>query len=179
MFVQPLAKLIYPLRTNRDSGRMRMTTKLLKQIRARSQPMQQVIRFNASSGAMGHAAVNRQHDTRSIQPLSNLRRGDSDHAAMPALARDHRNVRVLSLLYLRDREIDDLLLHYLPLFVASVKMVCEPPCFLGIARIKELDDCARRIHASGGVDAWSESKSEIVCCHALAVSATGDAHQRF
>ena len=97
VFIQTATKLIDPPRSNRDSSRMRMTTKLLKQIRTRSQPVQQVICLDTSSRAVGHIAVDGQHDARSINALSNLRRGDSNHTSMPALSRDYSDVRILSL----------------------------------------------------------------------------------
>src|SRR5215216_3727454 len=57
-------------------------------------------------------------------------------------------------------------------------MVREPARFAGIASIKELDHGARRVHSSGSVDAWAKPEPQIVCCHALAVSATGYVDQR-
>ena len=92
MFIQTPAKLRNPLRPNRDPRRMRVAAKLLKQIRTRSQTVQKMIRLDASSRAVGHVAIDRQHHARAIQTFRNLRRRDSDHAAMPSLARDHRDV---------------------------------------------------------------------------------------
>ena len=57
-------------------------------------------------------------------------------------------------------------------------MFGEPSCFSGIAGIKEFNYRAGRVHATGGVNPRSEPKTEIVCCHALAVSATGHIDQR-
>src|SRR5690349_16619103 len=113
-----------------------------------------------------------------MQAFRDLRGGDPDDAAMPALTGDHRDVTVLRIFQLGDSEIDDLLLHRLALLVARVEMVRETARLFGIARIKELDHGTGRIHASGSVDSWPKPESEIVCCHALAVSATGYVDQR-
>src|SRR5215217_1637647 len=97
---------------------------------------------------------------------------------MPALPCDHRNVRILRILQLRDSEIDNLLLHRLAFLVTRVEMVRETARLVRVASIKELDYRAGRVHASGGVDSWPKPEPEIVCCHALAVSATGYVDQR-
>ena len=34
------------------------------------------------------------------------------------------------------------------------------------------------VHAAGGVYSWPKPEPEIVCCHALAISATGNIDQR-
>ena len=46
---------------------------------------------------------------------------------MPSFARDHCNEVVLRVFYLRDGEIDDLLLNSLPFFVTRIEMIREPP----------------------------------------------------
>ncbi len=57
-------------------------------------------------------------------------------------------------------------------------MIRKPARLVRVARIKELNHGAGRVHASGSVYPWPEPKPEIVCCHALAVSATGNVDQR-
>src|ERR1041384_1359275 len=113
-----------------------------------------------------------------MQTLRNLRRRNTNHAAMPSVTRNHRDVTILRILQLRDREIDDLLLHRLALLIAGVEMVRESSRFVGVARIKELDHCTGCVHAPGGVYSWPKPEPEIVCCHARAVSATGYIDQR-
>src|SRR4051812_34618892 len=97
---------------------------------------------------------------------------------MPSLAGDHRDVRLVRIFQLRDSKVDDLLLHRLAFLVTRVEMVRETARLVRVASIKELDHRASRIHAPGGVDPWPKPEPEIVCCHALAVSATGYVDQR-
>src|SRR5690242_12559463 len=108
-----------------------------------------------------------------MQTLRNLRRRNTNHAAMPSLTRNHRDVTIRRIFQLRDRKIDDLLLHCLAFLITSVEMIREPARFIGVARIKELNHGTGRVHASGGVNSWPKPEPEIVCCHARAVSATG------
>src|ERR1051325_2589047 len=97
---------------------------------------------------------------------------------MPTLARNYRNVTVLGILHFGNSEIDDLLLHCLSLFIARVEMLRKQARLVCVASIKELYDGTRRVHSSGSIDAWAKPEPEIVCCHALAVSATGNVDQR-
>src|ERR1041385_3281992 len=137
-----------------------------------------MICLDTAARTVGHLAVNRKHNARTVQPFCNLRRRDADHAAMPPFTGNHRDVTVFWIFQLGNSEIDDLLLHCLALFVARVEMIREPARFVRVASIKELDYRASGVHATGGVYTWTKSKTQIVCCHALAVSATGNVDQR-
>src|ERR1041385_330731 len=97
MLVQPSAKLVNSFGPNRDAGRMRVTAKLFKQIATRSQSIQQVIGLDTSSRAVSQTALNREHDTRSIYPLCDLRSGDSDDTAVPPFTPDYPDVGILRL----------------------------------------------------------------------------------
>src|SRR5512145_1755338 len=97
---------------------------------------------------------------------------------MPSFARDYCDVAVLRIFQLGDSEVDDLLLHSLTFRVSRVEMICESPRLIRVARVKKLDHRSRRIHSPGSVDTWSQSETKIVCCHALAISATGNVDQR-
>src|SRR5215212_4666691 len=96
---------------------------------------------------------------------------------MPSFTGDHRHETVLWIFQLGDCKVDDLLLDGLAFFVTSVEMIGKPARFIGVACVKELNHRTRRIHSAGGINSWAESKSDIVCCHALAISATGNVDQ--
>src|SRR5215213_10537425 len=96
---------------------------------------------------------------------------------MPSFSRYHCDETVLWIFQLGDSKVDDLLLDSLAFLVAGVEMVGKPARLIGVAGIKELNHRARCVHTTGSVNSWAESKSEIVCCHALAVSATGKVDQ--
>src|SRR5688572_22737946 len=91
---------------------------------------------------------------------------------MPSFTGNHCDEGVARIFKLGDSEIDDLLLHSLAFLVARIEMIRKTASLIGIASIKELNDGASRVHSSGSVDAWSEPETKIVCCHALAVTAT-------
>src|SRR5687768_7043315 len=133
-----------------------------------------MIRLDAAPRTVGHVAIDRQHNTRTVQLFGNLRRGNADHASMPTFARDDSHERILgSVVKFFYRQIDDLLLNSLAFLVSRVEVFSEMPRNGRIACIKELDYGFRRVHAAGSVNPRSEPETEIVCCHALAVSATG------
>ena len=53
-----------------------------------------MIGFDAARGAVPVIAIERDDDARAMQFLRNLRRGDADHASVPAVASDHGDVRL-------------------------------------------------------------------------------------
>ena len=53
----------------------------------------------------------------------------------------------------------------------------ESPRFLGVSGIKKFDNRTRRIHASRGIDSWSDAKPEIIGPHLAPIAAAGHCHQ--
>src|SRR5688572_2153640 len=76
------------------------------------------------------------------------------------------------------RAIEDLALHLHSLAVARVEMFSQTPRFLSICRIEQIDDGARRVHATGGIYAWADAKAKVVRVHFCAIAATGNIDQR-
>ena len=85
-----------------------------------------MIRLDAAPRTVGHVAIDRQHNTRTVQLFGNLRRGNADHATMPTFARDDGNERSLgSVVKFFYRQIDDLLLNSLAFLVSRVEVFSE------------------------------------------------------
>ena len=122
MLVQTTSKLFNPIGTDRDARGVRVPAKLLKQIRASRQTIQQVIGLDAPAGAVRYVTINGQHHTRPIQSLGYLRRRNTDHSAMPTRTFDYRNPRFVPIAQFRKSEIDDLLLDSLALLVSRVEV---------------------------------------------------------
>src|SRR6185369_4465862 len=179
MLIQPFSQLVDALRSDCDPSRVRMTTKLLKQISATGQAIQQMVRGNTPPGTMSDVTLNRKHDARPVDAFGDLRRCDTNHTSMPTLTCDNSNMgtRLSVVRQLRNSQIDDLLLNDLTLLIASIQMYCQSARFFRVTSVKQLNDCLRRIHASSGIDSGSQAKTQIVCCHALAISATSHLHQ--
>src|SRR6185295_9281176 len=86
--------------------------------------------------------------------------------------------RVLrAIIKLFDGQLNDLTLNLLALLVASVPMRRQSLRFHRVARAKELDDGARRVHSARCVNPWPNAKANIVSCHAGAITTTAYFHQ--
>src|SRR5258705_7694145 len=135
-----------------------------------------MVRLNAPARPVRYVTFNRKDHTRPVNLLSDLRSGDSNYSSMPALAGDNRYVGIdlLSrfISELGDGQIEDLLLHRLSLLVSRVQMFRQPASLNMIASIKELDYGTGCVHPPGRIYARPKPESQVVCCHALAISAT-------
>src|SRR5258705_5225038 len=140
-----------------------------------------MVGLNAAARPVRYVTLNRQDHTRPVNLLSDLRSGDSNYSSMPALAGDNRYVGIDLLSRfnseLGDGQIEDLLLHRFTLLVSGVQMFGQTASLNMIASIKELDYGARRVHPPGRIYARPKPEPEIVCCHALAISATSHLDQ--
>src|SRR5438876_225464 len=128
MLIETRSKFWYPLSPDRDACGVRMPSKLLKQIGAGRKPIQQMIRLDTAPRAMGHVALDGKHHAGTIQPFRNLRGCNANDPTMPAFSRNDRHVRLTWTtvqLEFGYGKIDDLLLHLLPLLIASIKMCGE------------------------------------------------------
>ena len=100
---------------------------------------------------------------------------------MPPFAGDNRHMSISfptgAVSQLGDCQINDLLLHFLSFLIASIEMLRKPPGFPPVSCIKELDYGSSRVHSACCVYPGSQAETEIVCCHALAVSATSNLDQ--
>src|ERR1044071_731271 len=106
-----------------------MSAKLIKEIGAYGQSVEQMISLYAARRAVPHVAFQRDNYARAIQPVSYLRGGDANHASMPVVSGDDGDVRlrhsVRGRFKLSERTFDDLLLHALPFTIARVQMLCQ------------------------------------------------------
>src|ERR1044072_7628489 len=96
-----------------------------------------------------------------MQAFRDLRGRYSDDAAMPALARDHRDVTVLRIFQFRGGDIDDLLLHRLAFLVTRVEMIRETARLFGIACIKELNHGAGPGPWARGLCPWAKAEAGV------------------
>src|SRR5258705_1952351 len=132
--------------------------------------------LNAPARPVRYVTVNRKDHTRPVNLLSDLRSGDSNYSSIPALAGNNRYVgidllnRFIS--ELGDGQIEDLLLDRFTLLVSRVQMFGQPASLNMIASIKELDYGTRCVHPPGRIYARPKPEPQVVCCHALAISAT-------
>src|SRR6266480_5275198 len=140
-----------------------------------------MICLNAAGRAVGHVTFDRQHDTRPVNSFRNLRSGNSYNSSMPPFAGDNRHMSIGfsagALSQFGDCQINDLLLHFLSFLIASVEMLRKPSGLLPVSCIEELNHGSCCVHSACRVYPGAQPKTEIVCCHALAISATGNLDQ--
>src|SRR5438445_11871274 len=72
MFIQAAAQLGDALASNCQASRVRMSSKFVQQIATGSQPIEQVVRINASRRPVPNIALQRDDNTWTVQPFSNL-----------------------------------------------------------------------------------------------------------
>src|SRR5215467_1416354 len=123
-----------------------------------------MISLDAARRAMADVAVERDDYARTVETLSNFRSRQSNDASMPAVAGNHRGMRlnfaIRSILKFFHSAIKDLALGFHALAVTRVEMFRQPPRFFFLGRLEEFDDCARCVHPSGSVDARPDTKAE-------------------
>ena len=90
--VDARAELRHPRRLHRQAGRLLVAAEPEEEIGAALERAEHVEVRDAAAGAVGDVAVDRQHDRRLVIRVDELRRGDADDAAMPALAADDEHV---------------------------------------------------------------------------------------
>src|SRR4051812_13667858 len=93
MLVQAATKFGDVFALDAQPGGVRMPAELLEEVGAGSQPVEQVVGFDASRGAVPVIPVKRDDYARATQLLRNLRGGDTDDASVPAITGDDRHVR--------------------------------------------------------------------------------------
>ena len=85
-------ELRYPRRLHRQAGRLLVAAEADEQVGAVLERAEHVEVRDAAAGAVRDVAVDRQHDGRLVVGVDELRGGDPDHAAMPAVAADDEHV---------------------------------------------------------------------------------------
>ena len=129
---------------------------------------------NAAARAVGHVAVDRQHDGRAVERVDELRRDDPDDAAVPALARDDEHGArtdvgiVLDQLARLGHDGGFLLL---PARVLVVELLGQRPRFLGQRLVDGQQQPRRdvgRAHAARGVDARRDHEADVIAVDGLA-----------
>src|SRR5258707_527781 len=140
---------------------MSMPAKSREERAARLQRPQQMKRGNRAAGAVRFFSVLRYHYRRAAIALDHSRRGNTNHAAMPALAVNHHAKRVtqgcvISKLLLNG--FHDAAFFFLALSVEFVETLCDFASLRPVLGAEKIDHIAGDVHAPSGVDSRSVAK---------------------
>src|SRR6266498_2822713 len=138
--------------------------------------------LNAARRTVGQVTINRQYNTRPVDPFSNLGCSNADHAPVPPLASDDSHVIIASLgfsaFHFCNCELYYLLLNLLSFLVARVEMKSQAPRFVVVPRAEKLHHSASGIHSARGVDSGAKTESDVIGSQTDAITAPRHFHQR-
>src|SRR6266567_3003302 len=159
-----------------------MPAELIKQIAAGSQSIEQVICFDAARRSVANIAFERDDHARSIQALSYLRRRQTDHSSMPSVTGNDRGMGlrfpVRTAFKFIDSAVKDFTLCFHAFAISRIQMLSQTPSFVTVLRIEQLDNCFRCVHATRGIDSWTDAKAKIIGIQPVVFAASSDFDER-
>src|SRR5215831_936754 len=162
---------------------MGMATETRKQVATRFQRVQQVQRSNRSPGTVAFFALSRYNQRRPASLLHHARSHNAHHPAVPALAVKYQRELAGQVRLSREPILnlaEDSGLFGLPLQIEQVQFSGDLTATLRVLASEELDYVAGHVHATGGVDARTDTKSDVSRCQpAPGFRQTGNLQQRF
>src|SRR5258708_3924416 len=126
--------------------------------------VEQMKSANRAARTMGLPVFGRNNERRAAIAFDHARSSDTDDAAMPALALDHRAIcsaesRIIVEPF--DDRGQNLVFGVLAIGVELVEAPGDVASLGGILGGKEFDDGARDIHAASSIDSWPNPEADI------------------